>query len=214
MGGATHKRFATFFAYLSLMLLNSFVTIGVNYYLQLIIVLPLARSGTLFPDVDHIWKNVKDKTTLNWVINKLIHITGGTHRSRHTHSWDICILSNIALSLLINYLFKINYITEIDKQISFIILFGFYSGWVSHLLSDMLSSAGVYLFCWNKNTIKFVPKKIFGFSFSTGTAWEKFCYSVFGKLNFIFGLLALFSPLYTNTDLRVYIIKWLTSILV
>ena len=200
MGGPTHKRFAVFFAYISLMLLNYFVLMNINYYLQLTIVIPLAKIGALFPDVDHVWKNVKEKTTVNWILNKFIHLTGGTHRSRHTHSWDICIILLILSFILIQKLLSKGFINLIDEHLSFVVLFGFYSGWISHLLSDMLSSSGVYLFFWNKGTIKFVPKKIFGFSFNTGTSWEKFCYSLFGKLDFIFGVLALFFPLILNTE--------------
>lgn len=213
MGGPTHKKFATFFAYVSLMLLNYFIDIQVNYYFQLIVVLPLAKSGALFPDVDHVWKNVKEKTTLNWILNKIIHCTGGAHRSRHTHSWDICLFTFIAFLYILYRLTAIEYLSEIDLHVGFLILFGFYSGWVSHLLSDMLSSSGVYLFCWAKNTVKFVPKKFLGFEFSTGTAWEKFCYMVFGKLNFIFGMLAISFPLFSNAVLREKCIDYITGLL-
>ena len=72
MCGATHKQFAIFFVYVAAILLNMFSVIEVNFYLQVILMLGLGKAGALFPDVDHVWKNVKEKTAVNWLVNKFI----------------------------------------------------------------------------------------------------------------------------------------------
>lgn len=207
MCGATHKQFAIFFVYLAAILLNIFSVIDVNFYLQVMIMLAIGKTGALFPDVDHIWKNVKEKTTPNWILNKLIHMTGGRHRSRHTHSWDICIVSFILLLFGVNYLESINLINSIDTSVAFIILCGFYSGWISHLFSDMLSSSGVYLTCFSGVTIKFVPKHIFNFKFSTGGAWENFCFNLIRIINFLTGLFVIVYPFLVDENFQALFIN-------
>lgn len=209
MCGATHKQFAIFFVYIAAILLNMFSVIEVNFYLQVILMLPLGKSGALFPDVDHVWKNVKEKTTINWIINKLIHLTGGTHRSKHTHSWDICLVSFAVLLGLSNWLRAKGVLNDLDCGITFLILCGFYSGWISHLFSDMLSGAGVYLSCFSNNTIKFVPKKLFNFKFNTGGVWENFCFSVIRKINFITGIFVIVYPFLVVQEYQ----KWILNLI-
>lgn len=209
MCGATHKQFSIFFVYIAVILLNVFSLIDINFYLQVLLMLPMAKSGALFPDVDHTWKNVKEKTTINWLINKFIHLTKGVHRSRHTHSWDICLVSFFILFLTINHLFDINIINELDVSVCKLILVGFYSGWISHLFSDMLSGTGVYLFCFLDTHISFVPKQLLGFKFNTGGAWENFCYNIIRYINFFTGLLVIIYPFFMNPVFR----EWILSII-
>ena len=85
----THRQYAICFAFLTSMLVYKYSLSEINYYLALPIILMASKYGALFPDLDHIWQNVKEKTVPNWIINKLIHITGGKHRSWQTHSIDI-----------------------------------------------------------------------------------------------------------------------------
>lgn len=212
MCGATHKQFSIFFVYIAAILLNIFSVIDINFYLQVIIMLAIGKSGALFPDVDHIWKNVKEKTTINWILNKLIHITGGKHRSRHTHSWDICLVSFILAIIGVNYFESIGLINNLDICVAFIILCGFYSGWISHLFSDMLSSTGVYLTCFSKMTIKFVPKQLFGFKFNTGGAWENFCFNLIRIINFLTGLFVIFYPFIVDENYQNFFINVLKGL--
>lgn len=212
MCGATHKQFSIFFVYIAAILLNIYSVIDINFYLQVIIMLAIGKSGALFPDVDHIWKNVKEKTTINWILNKLIHITGGKHRSRHTHSWDICLVSFILAIIGVNYFESIGLINNLDICVAFIILCGFYSGWISHLFSDMLSSTGVYLTCFSKMTIKFVPKQLFGFKFNTGGAWENFCFNLIRIINFLTGLFVIFYPFIVDENYQNFFINVLKGL--
>lgn len=151
----THREFALGFVLLATMLVYWFKVTDTNYYVSLCIMALSGRQGGLFPDVDHIWRNVKEKTPINWVINKLIHITRGVHRSRQTHSWDICIVSG-ALAIVFDKVL----LEETSQEMLFILILGFWSGWASHLLSDMLTSDGVYLSCFCKKRKAIVPRTL------------------------------------------------------
>ena len=158
MTAQTHKQFAISWAYLGGILIYTLRASNINYYLVLILLLSIAKIGALFPDVDHVWKNVKEKTTINWLINKFIHLTGGKHRSWQTHSWDICIISILACYFLNNYLYSKDIISNINFEIVSIITTGFNLGWASHLFSDMLTSEGVRLICFINYKVALVPR--------------------------------------------------------
>lgn len=190
MTGRTHKEFAITFTYFATFYVYSKDLINLNYYALLVVMLCIGAKGAKFPDVDHAWKNVSEKTFFNFVINKFIHLTGGKHRSRQTHSWDICLMS---LAVLIYYID--NHVAEKSNYTIYLaIVFAFYSGWISHLLSDMLTVGGCYLTFWSKNTVRLVPKRLFGIEFKTGDAWENFFYKVDHGFNVIMSIIALAYP--------------------
>lgn len=198
MTARTHKEFAISFVYLATFYIYSNSIIEINYYSLLIIMLCVGASGALFPDVDHIWKNVKEKTLFNRILNFLIHLTGGKHRSWQTHSLDLCIASGIAL-LFINYnQFSSGGISELDYQVFKIIIFAFYSGWISHLLSDMLTIQGIYILVLKKKNVKLVPKKIGKLEFKTGDRWEAYVYNLVNKINTVMSVIALIYPFLVN----------------
>lgn len=179
-----------------MILVYSYGISEINYYLALPIMILVSKYGGLFPDVDHTWQNVKEKTVPNWIINKLIHITGGKHRSWQTHSIDI-LLFVIATSIIVpNKLYEKQILSEVNREVCYIILIGFCAGWTSHLLADMMTSAGVRLFCWNKKLIiKLVPRQLFGFRFNTGHEWEEFVFKTVKLLNMFLGVMCLTYPL-------------------
>lgn len=150
----THREFSVSFVIIANAISWKLGITEINYYIGLIVLILFGKQGALFPDVDHTWRNVKEKTILNRVINLLIHITGGRHRSWQTHSWDIWLYSFI-ISIYITFRF----LNGLDKTVMILIIFGFWSGWFSHLFSDMLSSGGVRIFCFWKKTISIVPKQ-------------------------------------------------------
>lgn len=195
MTGPTHKQYSICFGCLAVMLCYNKELSQVNYYLALIIVLMTAKAGALFPDVDHAWVNVHNKTIINKIINTLIHVTGGKHRSWQTHSWDICIIFSIFSYFLPNYLYNVDKISIINKEIATLVLFGFSSGWISHLFSDMLTSAGVRVLCFIKFYARFVPRQILGFKFNTGNEWEAFNYKVIKIINIMLGTVCILYPL-------------------
>ena len=198
MTGPTHRQYSICFSYITLMTFYSLGISKINYYLALPIVILTAKSGALFPDVDHDWHNVSDKTTLNKIINTLIHVTGGKHRSWQTHSIDIVLAYTFLAWYLPHKLYEIEKINEVNKEVMLLVLLGFASGWISHIFSDMLTSAGVRLVCWNKYKVKLVPKKLGPVVFNTGHEWEAFNYKVIKMFNLVLGLTCLIYPLIKN----------------
>lgn len=162
----------------------------------------MGKYGALFPDVDHSWNNVKDKTVVNWFINKLIHLTGGKHRSWQTHSIDIVAIYTVVAAFLPGILFKYEKISIVNKEVLSLILISFASGWISHIFSDMLTSAGVRVICFIPFKLAFVPKHIGKLRFNTGNEWEAFCYKSTRVINVFIGLLAIIYPFIANSQIN------------
>lgn len=191
----THRVFAIGWVVVGNVILHNAGVTHINYYLSLIVMLQFGKYGALFPDIDHNWQNVKEKTVPNYIINKLIHLTGGKHRSWQTHSIDIALLTTFLSYTLPIKLLQYGIISEVNKEVLTIALFGFSIGWLSHLFSDMLTSAGVRLFCINKKKIALVPKQFMGLRFNTGNEWENFVYQLTRRINIPIGLLAVIYPI-------------------
>lgn len=194
----THKQYSVCFAFITMMLFYKYGVTQINYYIALIIILKAAESGALFPDVDHSWQNVSEKTVPNKIINTLIHITGGSHRSWQTHSWDICVIFTAIAYFLPKYLYYVGKISVVNEEIVSLLLLGFASGWISHLFSDMLTSAGVKVICFVDFKVKFVPRRLFGLRFNTGHGWEEFNFKVMKVLNVFLAVICMGYPLTVN----------------
>ena len=138
------------------------------------------------------------KTSLNKVINVIIHVTGGKHRSWQTHSIDITLAYTFLAWFLPNELYSRNVISEINREVLLLLTLGFASGWISQILSDMLTSAGVRLVCWNKFKVTLVPKKLGPLKFNTGHEWEAFNFKVMQIINIFLGIICLGYPLVRN----------------
>lgn len=185
MTSPTHKEFSIVWACLAAIIIYTHGLSEINFYLALIVMIPLSSAGALFPDLDHSWENIKVKNSITWIINKILKITGAKHRSWQTHSLDIALVFCI-LSIQIPLLLQGNDIIDsFNREILSIIWFGFGIGWLSHLFSDMLTSGGVRLLCFYNKTYEFVPKKIFKFKFNTGGDWEEFVHNQIKKVNAI-----------------------------
>lgn len=198
MTGPTHRQYSICFGCIALILFYTFGITNINYYLALPIVMMTSKAGALFPDVDHDWSNVHDKTVINKIINTLIHITGGKHRSWQTHSIDICVIYTVTAYVLPKILFYKNIISEINHEVLLILMLGFAVGWISHLVADMKTSAGVRIVCFSKFKIKIVPKHIGKLKFNTGHEWEAFDCKFTKILNIILGIICLIYPLFIN----------------
>lgn len=198
MTAPTHRLFGINFAMIASMVVYRYGVSNIWYYLVLVIMLATAKYGALFPDLDHAWANVKEKTVPNLIINKIIHLTGGVHRSWQTHSIDITLVFTAISWWAPNKLYGSGIITVVNKEVLNIVLLGFCCGWVSHLVSDMLSSAGVRVFCWCKKTVALVPKQLFGFRFNTGHEWEGFVYGVIKRINIVVGLICFVYPIISD----------------
>lgn len=196
MTGPTHRQFSIAFGLVVLMLLYTFGITEINYYLAIPIVLMTSKWGALFPDMDHTWENVADKTIVKRIINIFIHVTGGKHRSWQTHSIDICAYSTIGSYILPNVLFNLGKISQTNKEVMTLLFLSFCSGWISHEFSDMLNGTGVRLVCFMKFKVALVPKKIGKLRFNTGNEWEAFVYKIIKIINIILGVVTLIYPLY------------------
>lgn len=190
----THKQYSICGAFLAAILAYKIGLSEINYYLALPIIIATAKYGALFPDVDHQWKNVHDKTVPNWIINKIIHATGGSHRSWQTHSIDIVVVACVLAYFIPNILYRSNRITEVNREVMIIILYGFMSGWVSHIIADMLTHAGVRLTCLSTRKVALVPRKLGKLEFKTGEEWEMFNFKEVRFINIFLGLFCLAYP--------------------
>lgn len=196
MTGPTHKQYSVSLAYLTAILVYMLDMTQINYYLALMIVLMTSKLGALFPDLDHDWSNIGNKTVTTKVINTLIHVTGGKHRSWQTHSIDICAVFTVGAYLLPRYLYSKSILSEIDKEVLSILMIGFASGWISHMFSDMLTSAGVRVIFFINKKVRLVPKKIGSLKFNTGHEWEAFNYKFIKLLNILLGIVCITYPLF------------------
>ena len=196
MTGPTHKQYSVSLAYLTVILIYMLDMTQINYYLALMIVLMTSKLGALFPDLDHDWSNIGNKTVTTKVINTLIHVTGGKHRSWQTHSIDICAVFTVGAYLLPRYLYSKSILSEVDKEVLSILMIGFASGWISHMFSDMLTSAGVRVVFFINKKVRLVPKKIGSLKFNTGHEWEAFNYKFIKLLNILLGIVCITYPLF------------------
>lgn len=194
----THKQYSIAFAYVTLMLLYSFKLCDINYYLCFPVIILISQWGAKFPDLDHDFKNIKDKNVLTWTINKLIHLTGGKHRSWQTHSIDIFVYYSVASYFMGSSIFE-----GTNLSVYMMINYGFASGWLSHLYSDMLNGVGIRMFCFSKKKVALVPRKlhirifrkdIVNIKFNTGGEWEDFNYRIMRKADVVLGLVAVIYP--------------------
>lgn len=191
----THRKFAIFWALAGIMYLYTKGLTEINYYLALMMVIPFSEVGALFPDLDHDWSRVKVKNPITFIVNRLIHWTGGTHRSWQTHSIDIALLVTFLSYFLPQKLYEMGKLSLVNKEVLSIMMIGFSFGWLSHIFSDMMTSGKVKLFCFLNWRVGFVPKSVLGFKFNTGGQWEAFVYRITDGLNIGVGTLALIFPI-------------------
>lgn len=210
----THRQFAVSWAFIAaiVVFLRGFTEI--NYYLALILILPVAKIGAEFPDYDHHWQNIKNKSVPVFFINKLIHLTGGKHRSWQTHSIDIVAVYSFVAYILPIKLFEASMISHINKEILSIIMLGFAAGWWSHMIADMLTSGKVKLISWLPTKVSIVPKHIFKLRFNTGNEWEAFVYKLTKLLNIPFGAFTLGFPFIYKYIENGQIQEWVKGLLV
>ncbi len=195
MTALTHKQFAISWVLIGNMILSMQDLSQINYYLSMIIMVQIAKYGALFPDIDCAWHSVKEKNGYTRVMNFLIRITGGKHRSWQTHSLDLALLMLLIAYWLPRHLYQYGVINSLNMEVSQIIMISFAIGWLSHLFSDMLNAEGVRVFCFLKFRLGLVPKQFMGIKFKTGEEWEKIVLRFTKILNVIIWFIALILPL-------------------
>ena len=157
-------------ALFSYMQVNSMLIEDISPIIQLCMIYGVSSWASTSADLDHIQDNIKEQTPINLLINKILHIGKCSHRSWQTH----CILITggiCALLLSVLYCLKVCFpllLTRNDISILTTIIFGLVAGWGSHLILDMMTTAGVHIIPGIK--IRLVPKSE---KFKTGGTWEK-----------------------------------------
>lgn len=194
MTGPTHKQYSITFAFLAAILLYDKGLTSINYYLSLPIILQVSKYGARFPDFDHNWNSISDKSIPTKIINTIIRITGGKHRSWQTHSIDILSVVMIVSIIFPGFLLDIGKISEVNKEVLSILMISFSAGWLSHIVADMMTSGGVRITCLYKRKVALVPKKIGKLKFNTGNEWEAFVYKVVKIVNIGLGSISLIYP--------------------
>ena len=195
MTGPTHKQYSITYAFILAIVLQIRGMTPINYYLTLPIIIQIAKYGALFPDVDHHWANVRDKTVPNKIINLIIRGTGGKHRSWHTHSLDIMAVSFIVGYYLPIHMYKSGIIDMINKEVMTLIILSFNSGWLSHMVADMMTSGGVRITCFHKKKVRLVPRSIGKLKFNTGNEWEAFVFKCTRVINIVLGTIVAIYPI-------------------
>lgn len=152
------------------MQVNDMLIADMNPMIQLGLIYAVSSWASTSADLDHAECNIKEQTPFNLLINKILHIGKCTHRSWQTH----CILITGGIcALLISLLHFIQVcfptaLSSNDFSILMTIIFGLVAGLGSHLILDMLTTAGVHLV--PGIMIRLVPKSE---KFKTGGTWEK-----------------------------------------
>lgn len=201
MTGPTHKQFSVAFVFIAAIVLFEkgvftalLTTNQPNYWLALILMMPIAKVGAKFPDWDQDWQYINERSVASFIVNKLIHLTGGRHRSWQTHSLDITLWLCVASLTVPDMLISKGVVSSVNGKFLYIITVAFMAGWLSHAYSDMLNGVGIRIFFWNRKTIAFVPKKFLGIHFKTGEAWESWNYFIIRRINIVLGVITLIYP--------------------
>lgn len=201
----THAEFAQGFAILSCILFDILFPNFVHFYILAILTTIIANKFAKFQDYDQNWNVVSEKTTLSRIINKIVVITGGTHRSKQTHALDL-VLCRYALSFyLVTVAGQTGVLSLFEVNLVRVMLFGAFSGELSHLIADMFNGDGIWLSIFSKKKTAIVPKKIGKFRFNTGGAWEKFFYLVCYKFNRVLEVIAVLYPVLKIQVFRAFV---------
>lgn len=168
---ATHKAGGALFALVGFEVLskNNLLIPDISPWLQLILMYPAASFGSTFPDLDHHWGSVKEKTPMNWLLHKILHLTQPKHRSWQTHclliAFGACALAfSLLYAMTVYRWFGVN-----DSTLAIIrlLVMGISLGVLSHLVLDAFTRSGIWLIPGVK--IRLVPDSE---NFSTDTPYE------------------------------------------
>lgn len=118
--------------------------------------------------VDHHWDSVGNKSPINWVAHKLLHLSRPKHRSWQTHS---ILVTGGAMALLYAFVLLGDQYwltaSATDWKLIRMLVIGLILGVTSHLVADFINPSGIHLYPGKK--IRLVPKSHF---FATGGVWE------------------------------------------
>lgn len=150
------------------------VTDQINPFVQLLVMWPGISWGSTAPDLDHHWESVKEKTPFNMLFHKILHRTHPDHRSWQTHSILVTggFLLMLWMFLFYGYLW-FDGINGLDWLLMRMVLAGIITGAASHLVLDLLTPSGIWLYPGLK--LRLAPRREF---FVTDGPWETIVYRV------------------------------------
>ena len=170
MTGETHRAGGILCTMVGFLLLrhNNLLMPDVNEFVQLAVIYPFAKWGSIASDLDHHWESCPEKDPPSWLVNKALHLTtplvksmeehkvdkktmgyriakflSASHRSWQTHS-DLTLFSVLFLLWAVMTNFFKWHITSIDVCILSLILTGISIGIVAHFILDMITPEGVW----------------------------------------------------------------------
>ena len=127
---------------------------AINCIIMLVLIRIIAQFTSVFPDFDQNADTIPYKEAIPArIINKTLKLFKAHHRSRQTHSIDLTLIFGFAI------LFGAIQFTG-TNSVTTIFAIGLTCGLVSHIISDMFNSTGVYPVFWAPKKIAFVPKKV------------------------------------------------------
>ena len=134
--------------------------------LQLGVMYPISYWASAFPDLDHHWDSVPNKTPMNRVVHFLLHLTRPKHRSWQTHS--VLVTGGFMFLLyVLAFHTEMSVLSHYDKVIVQLLVMGFIMGLSSHLFLDFINPSGIHIIPNLK--MRLVPRTKF---FATGGTWE------------------------------------------
>lgn len=118
--------------------------------------------------LDHHWQSTPNKSPVNYVVHKLLHLSRPKHRSWQTHSVLVTggTLALLYALVLLGDQFWLE-ATATDWLIMRMLVIGLILGVASHLCLDLINPKGIHLYPGFK--IRLVPRTTF---FATGGTWE------------------------------------------
>lgn len=173
MTGETHRAGGLLCTVVGFVLLrnSNLLLPDVNEFVQLAVMYPFAKWGSVASDLDHHWDSCPEKDPPSWIVNRVLHITSpvvktmettvpegllkhsmgykvakffnASHRSWQTHS-DLTLACMVwLLWAVLSHRIGAGF-TAIDTAILALILSGLCIGIIAHFILDMLTPQGVW----------------------------------------------------------------------
>lgn len=172
MTGRTHRQGGMLCAMVGFIILrdNGLLFGNINPLLQLLIIYPFARWGSIASDLDHHWGSCPDKSIPSWVINHVLHLAkplednlkrkgsvkspvlklvctvfNAKHRSWQTHSDLTLVCMLLLLSHIMQGKLGSWVLSSSDIVIASLIMTGVVIGIIAHFIYDILTPEGIKL---------------------------------------------------------------------
>lgn len=142
---------------------------------SLIIAMPMAGRGSGIPDSDQRHSKATQSGIEHRILSVIWAIGGVKHRSKTSHTIFnyifVYMLFMFGYSTIGNYLLDIGYILILLDYVFRLAITAYFTGIISHLISDAFTTRGVFIVPWSdrklrftKFTAEFLDKPFYNFS--------------------------------------------------